>query len=99
MDDAEQVEIYKGMLTAIIQRFIKLMGEPALSRARRVRGLQAGDDGSVTRYEGEGWVMLMGLTIEYQNLLGREAVTIINRTINLSSDEGKHKVKIPSILN
>jgi hypothetical protein len=91
------VDVYKEALTAIVQRFIKLMGEPALRLARKVYGLHVEDDGTVVRYQGDGLVALQGLVIEYMTLLGPEVVNMTQRAIKPTMDRNP-ETKLPSLL-
>ena len=43
MSTESDMDVYQEALTAIVQRFVKLMGEPALRLARRVYGLHVED--------------------------------------------------------
>ena len=97
MSTESEMDIYQEALTAIVQRFMKLMGEPALRLARRVYGLHVEDDGSVTRYQGEGMVAMQGLVIEYMTLLGPQALPMTQRAINPTMQLHPH-VKLPSLL-
>ena len=63
METEQPLDVYIEVLTAIVKRFMKLMGEPALKVARRVYGLHVEDDGTVTRFQGEGMVIVQGLVI------------------------------------
>jgi class 3 adenylate cyclase len=98
MQPSPQIDVYKEVLTAIVQRFMRLMGEPALRFARRVYGLHIEDDGTVTRYQGDGLIIVQGLVIEYMTLLGREALPLSQRAIN-STVQQNPSVKLPSLLN
>ena len=97
MNASPQFDVYKEVMTAIIQRFIKLMGEPALRFARRVYGLHVEDDGTVTRYQGDGMVIVQGLVIEYMTLLGPEVVRITQRAIDPAVQQNPN-VKLPSLI-
>lgn len=97
MESDAKMDVYQEVLTAIVQRFIKLMGEPALRLARRVYGLHVEDDGSVTRYQGDGWVAIQGLVIEYMTLLGPEVVPLTQRAIDPTLQRNPD-VKLPSLL-
>jgi hypothetical protein len=92
-----QIDVYKEVLTAIVQRFYRLMGEPALRFARRIYGLHVEDDGSVTRYQGDGMVIVQGLVIEYMTLLGKEAIPMSQRAINPTVEKNP-ATKLPSLL-
>jgi hypothetical protein len=97
MQSETQIDVYKEVLTAIVQRFIRLMGDPALRLARRVYGLHIQDDGSVTNYQGDGWVAIQGLVIEYMTLLGPQAVQLTQRAIDPAMQRNP-EVKLPSLL-
>ncbi len=97
MEQDQQVDVYIEVLTAIVQRFMKLMGQPALRLARRVYGLHVEDDGAVTRFQGEGMVIVQGLVIEYMTLLGREVLPLTQRAIT-PSRQRYPDVKMPSLL-
>lgn len=92
-----QIDVYKEVLTAIVQRFIKLLGEPALRLARRVYGLRVEDDGTVMSYQGDGKVAIQGLVIEYMTLIGPEAVPMTQRAIDPAVQRNP-EVKLPSLL-
>ncbi len=99
METDTQVDVYKEVLTAIVQRFIKLMGhEISLRLARRVYGLRVQDDGRVTSYQGDGWIAIQGLVIEYMTLLGPEILPLTQRAINPTMERHPRKVKLPSLL-
>ncbi len=90
-------EVYIEVLTAIVQRFIKLMGEPALKLARRVYGLRVDEDGTVNGYLGDGMIVVQGLVIEYMTLLGAKAVPLTQRAID-GPRQRNPDVKLPSLL-
>jgi hypothetical protein len=92
------IDVYQEVLTSIVQRFVLLMGDPALRLARRVYGLHVEDDGRVTGYQGDGWVAIQGLVIEYMTLLGPEAVNLTQRAINPTMERNPD-VKLPSLLD
>jgi hypothetical protein len=94
---ATQMDVYKEALTAIVQRFVILMGDPALRLARKVYGLHIEDDGTVLRYQGDGLVALQGLVIEYMTLLGPEVVTMTQRAIKPTMERNP-QTKLPSLL-
>ena len=98
METEQPLDVYIEVLTAIVQRFMKLMGEPALKVARRVYGLHVEDDGTVTRFQGEGMVIVQGLVIEYMALIGNQAVFLSQRAIT-SAVERNPNVKLPSLLS
>ena len=97
MDSTQHIDVYLEVLTAIVQRFMKLMGEPALRFARRVYGLHVEDDGRVTRFQGDGLIMVQGLVIEYMTLIGSEAVPLSQRAIDPTRQRNPD-VKMPSLL-
>lgn len=97
MSVESEIDVYQEALTAIVQRFLKLMGEPALRLARRVYGLHVEDDGTVTRYQGEGMVAMQGLVIEYMTLLGPQALSMTQRAIHPTKQRNPD-VKLPSLL-
>ena len=97
MDTPTQVDVYLEVLTAIVQRFMKLIGPPALRFARRVYGLNVEDDGRVTRFRGDGTVIVQGLVIEYMTLIGSQAVPLSQRAILMTRERHPH-VRMPSLL-
>jgi len=97
MDPDTHIDVYKEVLTAIIQRFVKLMGDPAVRLARRVYGLNVENDGTVKSYQGDGWVAVQGLVIEYMALLGPEAVPLTQRAIDPALQRNP-RIKLPSLL-
>lgn len=97
MSTETEIDVYQEVLTAIIQRFIKLMGDPALRLARRVYGLHVADDGTVSSYQGDGLVVVQGLVIEYMTLLGPQALSMTQRAINPTMERNPD-VKLPSLL-
>lgn len=88
---------YEALLTAVVQRFILLMGSPALRPARRVYGLKVDDEGIVTSYRGDGPVIMQSLVIEYITLLGPQAVVLSNRAIQPVLNHYPN-VDLPSLL-
>jgi hypothetical protein len=96
MDSSVQNDVYLEVLTAIVQRFLNLMGEPALRFARRIYGLHVEDDGTVSRFQGDGMVVVQGLVIEYMTLIGFEAVHLSERAID-PTIRNNPKVKLPSL--
>lgn len=97
MEFDKEVDVYIEVLTAIVQRFLKLMGEPALKLARRVYGLRVNDDGQVTGFQGDGMVVTQGLVIEYMTLLGSQAVPLSQRAID-GPRQRNPQIKLPSLL-
>jgi hypothetical protein len=97
MEFDKEVDVYIEVLTAIVQRFLKLMGEPALKLARRVYGLRVDEDGQVTGYQGDGMVVMQGLVIEYMTLLGSQAVPLTQRAID-GPRQRNPQIKLPSLL-
>ena len=97
MEFDKEVDVYIEVLTAIVQRFMKLMGEPALKLARRVYGLRVNDDGKVTGFQGEGMIVIQGLVIEYMTLLGGQVVPLSQRAI-VDTRQRNPDVKLPSLL-
>ncbi|MFN8411791.1 MAG: hypothetical protein U0Z26_05340 [Anaerolineales bacterium] len=93
----QPIDVYVEVLTAIVQRFVKLMGDPALRLARRVYGLRVADDGQVTGYQGDGMVVVQGLVIEYMTMLGAEVVPLTQRAIDTTRQRNPN-IKLPSIL-
>ena len=93
----KEIDVYIEVLTAIVQRFIKLMGEPALKLARRVYGLRVNEDGQVTGYQGDAMVVVQGLVIEYMTLLGAQAVPLTQRAID-GPRQRNPDIKLPSLL-
>jgi hypothetical protein len=92
-----EIEVYTEVLTAIVQRFMKLMGEPALKLARRVYGLRVDEDGQVSGYQGDGMVVVQGLVIEYMTLLGAQVVPLTQRAID-GPRQRNPNMKLPSLL-
>ena len=97
MEADRKVDVYQEVLTAIVQRFVTLLGEAAVVRARRVYGLHVNDDGTVTNYQGDGMVIVQGVVIEYMTLLGPQAVAMPQRAIS-STRERNPELKLPSLL-
>ena len=97
MSTEAEIDVYQEVLTAIVQRFIKLMGDPALRLARRVYGLHVADDGTVSSYQGDGLVVVQGLVIEYMTLLGPQVLSMTQRAINPTMERNPD-VKMPSML-
>ena len=97
MEFDKEVDVYIEVLTAIVQRFLRLMGEPALKLARRVYGLRVNDDGQVTGFQGDGMVVMQGLVIEYMTLLGSQAVPLTRRAID-GPRQRNPQIKLPSLL-
>lgn len=95
--DGLKVDVYIEVLTAIVQRFMKLMGPPALKLARRVYSLHVEDDGTVLRYQGDGMVIVQGLVVEYMTLLGSEVVPLTQRAISPARERNPN-VKLPAML-
>jgi hypothetical protein len=99
MESETQIDVYKEVLTAIVQRFIRLMGsETAIRLARRVYGLKVDDEGRATSYQGDGWIAIQGLVIEYMTLLGPQVVPMTQRAITPAVERHPNKVKLPSLL-
>lgn len=97
MEPDKRIDVYIEVLTAIVQRFLKLMGEPALKLARRVYGLRVDENGNVTGYQGDGMIIVQGLVIEYMTLIGSEAVPLTQRAIDPARQRNP-EVKLPSLL-
>ena len=98
MDTDPKLDVYKEVLTAIIQRFIVLIGnELALRLARRVYGVHVEEDGTVTRYQGDGMIVIQGVVLEYMTLLGPEVLALSQRAIT-PTKERNPDVKLPSLL-
>ena len=97
MDPNPPIDVYKEVLTAIVQRFIILIGDPAVRRARRVYSLQLDDDGKVKGYQGDPMVIVQGLVIEYMTLLGPQALRLSQRAT--AGTKAHHpEMKLPSLL-
>lgn len=90
-------DAYLEVMSAVIQRFIRLLGPAGIRPARRLYGLRVTDDGRVTGYNGDGPVLLQGLLIEYITLLGSEAVPLTSRAIQPILDRHPH-LELPSLL-
>ena len=97
MDSDKQIDVYLEVLTAIVQRFMKLMGQPALKPARRIYGLHVTDDGTVTSFQGEGMVVVQGLIVEYMTLLGAQVVPLTQRAIE-PARERNPEIRLPAML-
>ena len=97
MEADKHVDVYIEVLTAIVQRFMKLMGDPALRLARRVYGLRVNDHGEVTSFQGDGMVVVQGLVIEYMTLLGGQVVPLSQRAI-VDARQRNPDMKLPSLL-
>ena len=97
MEFDKEIDVYIEALTAIVQRFMKLMGEPALKLARRVYGLRINDNGEVLGFQGDGMIVMQGLVIEYMTLLGSQVVPLTQRAID-SSRQRNPQIKLPSLL-
>ena len=93
----KEIDVYVEVLTAIVQRFMKLMGEPALKLARRVYGLRINDHGEVLGFQGDGMIVMQGLVIEYMTLLGAQVVPLTQRAID-GSRQRNPQIKLPSLL-
>jgi len=98
MDTNQKIDVYKEVLTAIVQRFLTLLGEPAVRKARRVYSLQVQDDGTVTSYQGDGMIIVQGLVIEYMTLLGPQALTLTQRALEPTMKRNP-EVKLPTLLS
>ncbi len=98
MDTNQKIDVYKEVLTAIVQRFFALLGEPAVRKARRVYGLQVQDDGMVVGYQGDGMIIVQGLVIEYMTLLGPQALTLTQRALEPTMKRNP-EVKLPTLLS
>ena len=97
MDPNQKIDVYQEVLTAIVQRFVALIGEPAVRKARRVYGLHVDDDGTVTNYQGDGMVIVQGLVIEYMTLLGPQALAMTQRAIGPALERNP-EIRLPSLL-
>ncbi len=97
MEPNSPPDVYIEVLTAIVQRFFKLIGEPAITLARRVYGLHVDDNGNVTGFQGEGMVVVQGLVVEYMTLLGSVAVPLTRRAIDPARQRNPD-VKMPGLL-
>ncbi|MBI2333444.1 MAG: hypothetical protein HYU84_15025 [Chloroflexi bacterium] len=97
MEQSDHLNVYVEVLTAIVQRFLKLIGEPALKLARRVYGLRVNDDGVVTSYQGDGMIAIQGLVIEYMTLIGAQAVPLTQRAIDPARQKNPD-IKLPSLI-
>lgn len=78
MSAASSAEPYREIFTAVIRRFIRLVGEPAALRvARKVPGLIVADDGAVLGYaEADPTGTLNSLIDSYEVVFGDIAVTL-----------------------
>jgi len=97
MEPEPKIDVYIEVLTAIVQRFVKLMGDPALKLARRVYGLKVDETGNVTSYQGDGMVIVQGLVIEYMALLGSAVLPLTQRAIS-PARERNPDVKLPALI-
>lgn len=78
MTDTRQPEPYLDVFSAVIRRFIRLVGEPAALRiARRVPGLVVADDGRVTAFNELDPTGTLNLLIDsYEVVFGDIALTL-----------------------
>ncbi len=78
MTDTRQPEPYLDVFSAVIRRFIRLVGEPAALRiARRVPGLAVADDGRVTAFNELDPTGTLNLLIDsYEVVFGDIALTL-----------------------
>ncbi len=78
MTDTRQPEPYLDVFSAVIRRFIRLVGEPAALRiARRVPGLVVADDGRVTAFNELDPTGTLNLLIDsYEVVFGDIAFTL-----------------------
>ena len=90
-------DVYLELLTLIVQRFVALMGDPALRLARQVQGVQVREDGVVTSYRVDGMFALQGILLEYMDLLGPQAVSLSQRAITPVLARNP-SVKLPGML-
>ena len=97
MEPEPKIDVYIEVLTAIVQRFVKLMGDPALKLARRVYGLKVDESGNVTSYQGDGMVIVQGLVIEYMALLGSAVLPLTQRAI-VPARQRYPDVKLPALI-
>ena len=90
-------DAYVELMSAVIQRFILLLGPAGVRPAKRIYGLRITDDGRVTGYNGDGPVILQGLLIEYMGLIGSQAVPLTTRAIQPILARHPH-LELPSLL-
>jgi hypothetical protein len=90
-------DAYIEVMSAVVQRFVRLLGPAGVRPAKRIYGLRVSDDGRVTGYHGDGPVILQGLLIEYIGLLGSQAVPLTTRAIQPILARHPH-LELPSLL-
>jgi hypothetical protein len=62
---------YKKLLTEVIQKQMVILGPSiALAKARNVKGLTVGDDGTVVNIEGQPQELIQGLIDQFVQLSG-----------------------------
>lgn len=64
-------EDYKKLLTQVIQKQMVILGPTiTLAKARNVKGLTVGDDGTVVNIEGQPQALIQGLIDQFVQLSG-----------------------------
>lgn len=71
---AEDVDVYKNMLSDLIKRQMIMLGpNVALGTARKVNGITVAEDGAVTAIAGDPRVVMEGVADAYMRLSGQIA--------------------------
>lgn len=84
------------VIGAAIQKEMKVLGETiALRTARKVDGLDVGDDGTVTSRGRDGKQCLQDLVEAYQEIGGAVSATLIARSI---ADIGGGELDLPQVI-
>lgn len=91
---------YKNYLNSIIQIEKKLIGELAITLAKKVRVLDMDADGNVIDYRGSGEKVLSDLINQYKRMIGEVAPMIIGKNLRLLKEGNKLKdgVELPENL-
>lgn len=89
---SEDIDQYKTILTDLIKKQIVILGPSvALGTAKKVAGLQVGDDGTVTEISGDAHTVLSNLAQAYMSLSGQIAQNTLSSIL-----EKYPEIKIPS---
>lgn len=68
------IDEYKNMLSDLIKKQMVMLGpNVALGIARKINGLNVGDDGTVTDISGDPQIVMEGVANEYMKLSGQIA--------------------------
>lgn len=79
MSDHEE---YKKMLTDLVQKQMVVLGPNiALDKARKIYGLEVGDDGTVLEIKGDPQMILKAVANEYMALSGQIAQMTLNTLV------------------